>query len=48
MLGCVSGVTYDGGSSAGLTIVANVAIATGPVLLGALRSSVINPILHYI
>jgi len=29
-------------SSAGLTIVANAAIATGPALLGAPRSSVIN------
>jgi len=29
-------------SSAGLTIVANVATATGPALLGALRSFVLN------
>jgi len=29
-------------SSAGLTIVANVAIATGPALLGAPRSFVLN------
>jgi len=33
--------------SAGLTIVANVAIATGPALLGAPRSSVIN-LIYYI
>jgi len=33
--------------SAGLTIVANVAIATGPALLGAQRSSVIN-LIYYI
>jgi len=35
-------------SSAGLTIVANVAIATGPALLGAPRSSVINLIYYNI
>jgi len=34
-------------NSAGLTIVANVAIATGPALLGAPRSSVIN-LIYYI
>ena len=34
--------------SAGLTIVANAAIATGPALLGALRSSVINLICYII
>jgi len=34
-------------TSAGLTIVANVAIATGPALLGAPRSSVIN-LIYYI
>ena len=33
--------------SAGLTIVASVAIATGPALLGAPRSSVIN-LIYYI
>jgi len=33
--------------SAGLTIVANVAIATGPALLGSPRSSVIN-LIYYI
>jgi len=32
--------------SFGLTIVANVAIATGPALSGARRSSVINPIYY--
>jgi len=35
-------------TSAGLTIVANVAIATGPALFGAPRSSVINPIYYII
>jgi len=34
--------------SAGLTIVAKVAIATGPALLGAPRSSVINLICYII
>ena len=34
--------------SAGLTIVANVAIATGPALLGVPRSSVINRIYYII
>jgi len=36
------------GISAGLTTVANVAIATGPALLGTPRSSVINPIYYII
>jgi len=35
-------------SSAGLTIVANVAIATGPALLGTPRSSAMNLIYHII
>jgi len=38
---------HDNVISAGLTIVANVAIATGPALLGAPRSSVIN-LIYYI
>jgi len=34
--------------SAGVTIVANAAIATGPVLFGVPRSSVKNPIYYII
>jgi len=40
-------VGQHGQRSAGLTIVANVAIATGPALLGTPRSSVIN-LIYYI
>jgi len=43
--GCLDSVVEK--ASAGLTIVANVAIATGPALLGAPRSSVIN-LIYYI
>jgi len=44
-----TGALFTGGllCSAGLTIVANVAIATGPALLGAPRSSVID-LIYYI
>ena len=44
---CTYATCYDQARSAGLTIVANVAIATGPALLGAPRASMIN-LIHYI